>query len=118
MKKTLTIVAFTSLLASQAFATYVVVLRDGTRYNAKAKWTVVNGKALVNLEDGRALQLDPSLIDVAQSERLTRLGITNGSIVDLNPNLPEAQQAKPPAASLGSQIRLKRPGAPGGAQSA
>ena len=43
MKKALSLFAFTMLVASQMFASYTVVLKDGTRYIAKAKWTVANG---------------------------------------------------------------------------
>lgn len=107
MKKSLTLFAFATLLAAQSFATYIVVLKDGTRYNAKAKWTVVNGKALIALETGQTLQLDPALIDAAQSEKLTKMGITNANVIDLNPNMPEAQAPKQQP-SLGSQIRLKK----------
>ena len=85
MRKTLTIVAFAALLAANAFATYTIVLKDGTRYKAKARWTIVNGKALIALESGQTLQLDPNLIDVAQSERLTKLGITDATVFELTP---------------------------------
>ena len=34
MKKILALCAFTMLFAAQVFATYVVVLKDGTRYSA------------------------------------------------------------------------------------
>ena len=67
MKKTLTILACTFLLTAPAFARYIVVLKNGTRYNAREKWTVKNGKALVLLDNGQSLQLDPALIDVAKS---------------------------------------------------
>ncbi|HET7436325.1 MAG TPA: hypothetical protein VFN10_16565 [Thermoanaerobaculia bacterium] len=107
MKKTLSLFAFAVLLTANAFATYMVVLKDGTRYKAKAKWTVVNGKALVNLESGQSLQLDPALIDGPRSEQLTKMGITDGNILDLNPNLPAAQEPKPTTPSLGSSVRLR-----------
>ncbi|MBV8519643.1 MAG: hypothetical protein JO197_19785 [Acidobacteria bacterium] len=108
MKKSLLLFALAAFAASSSFATYVVMLKDGTRYLAKAKWTVVNGKAIVQLENGQALQLDPSLIDGPRSEQATKLGLTNANVIDLNPNMPEAQTttARP---SLGSQIKLRKP---------
>lgn len=106
MKKALTTALFTLAFASQAFATYVVVLKDGTKYSAKAKWTVVNGKAMVKLENGQTLQLDPALIDVPGSENATKLGLTTANIVDLNPNLPAAQAAPSGQSSL-SGIKLR-----------
>ena len=45
MKKSLTVFAFAMLLASQSFAVYTIVLKDGTHYSAKAKWTIQNGTA-------------------------------------------------------------------------
>ncbi|HEX7706665.1 MAG TPA: hypothetical protein VF701_09445 [Thermoanaerobaculia bacterium] len=108
MKKALILIAFVLTFATQAFATYVVVLKDGTRYNAKAKWTVVNGKAIVYLENGQSLQLDPSLIDVPKSEQATKMGLTNASLIDLDTNLAPAE-TKPKAPSLGSQVTLRLP---------
>ena len=107
MKKAL-MIALAVLIAAPSFAKYVVVLKDGTKYNAKAKWTVVNGRAIVQLENGQSLQLDPTLIDARASEQATRLGIgANTSVIDLNPtataNQPSAQQP-----SLGDQVKLRR----------
>jgi len=106
MKKTLTLFAFATLFASQAFATYIVVLKDGTRYEAKAKWTVVNGKALVQLAHGQSLQLDPALIDVAKSEQLTKIGLANANVLDLNGNI--AETPAPSQRQSLSGIKLRR----------
>lgn len=108
MKKSLTLFVFAALVGSNAFATYVVVMKDGTRYNAKAKWTLVKGKALIVLETGQSLQVDPAYIDVPKSEQLTKLGITSGGIIDLNTNLPAGTPA-PAKPSLGSTIKLRSP---------
>ena len=108
MKKTLTVLACTFLLSAPAFAEYIVVLKTGTRYTATEKWTVVNGKAIVKLRNGQSLQLDPNLIDVAKSEELTKIGMANANVIDLNAKTPARQTQQQP--SLGSQIRLRRPG--------
>lgn len=105
MKKIL-LLALTMAVAIPSFATYIVVLRDGTRYSAKAKWTVVNGKALVLLENGQSLQLDPSLIDVPRSEQLTKIGMASANVIDLNPNAGAQPQTKQ-APSLGDTIKLR-----------
>jgi len=106
MKKAL-MFALAVLVAAPSFAKYIVVLKDGTKYSAKAKWTVVNGRAIVQLENGQSLQLDPSLIDARASEQATRLGLGNANVIDLNPaataNQPSAQQP-----SLGDQVKLRR----------
>jgi len=106
MKRSVLLFALASLIAGQAFARYVVVLKDGARYNAKAKWTVVNGKAIVNLENGQSIQLDPSLIDVPKSEQATKLGY-NATVIDLNPNLPQNQSSGSQQPSLGDTIKLR-----------
>jgi hypothetical protein len=106
MKKSLLLAAFTTLFAAQSFAAaYVVVLKNGANYAAKEKWTVVNGKALVKLENGQMLQLDPALIDVAKSEELTKYGSASSSIIDLDPNMPKGP-AKPKKPSIGD-IKLR-----------
>ncbi len=107
MKKVLFAVVL-CLVAAPSFARYIVVLKDGTRYTAKAKWTVVNGKALVQLESGQSLQLDPSLIDVPRSEQLTKIGMANANVIDLNPTAT-ASQPQQTQTSLGDTIRLRRP---------
>lgn len=106
MKKTLAVLALAALVATPAFARYIVVLKNGTRYTAKAKWTVVKGKAIVSLENGQSLQLDPALIDVAKSEELTKIGTAAADIIDLNPAATRSAQ-QPQQPSLGSQIRLR-----------
>jgi hypothetical protein len=106
MKKTLTLAVLLTLMAVQSFAAaYVVVLKNGASYAAKEKWTVVNGKALVKLENGQMLQLDPALIDVAKSEQMTKYGMASASVVDLNPNMPQAKPTQKP--SLGNSIKLR-----------
>lgn len=108
MKKALLLIALTAFVAAPSFAKYIVVLKDGKSYSAKAKWTIVNGKAIVLLESGGSLQLDPSLIDAARSEQLTKIGMVNARVLDLDPNAAPApqQQAQP---SLGDTIKLRRP---------
>ena len=94
------------LVALQTFADYTVVLKDGTRYVAKQKYTVVNGKALIPLKNGQTLQVDPALIDVAKSEQITKLGV-NANILDLSTNQPAAQSTAQQQPSLGESIRLR-----------
>ncbi len=109
MKKALTLFALAVVMAVPAFATYIVVLKDGTRYAAKAKWTIANGKALVLLENGQALQLDAALIDGPRSEQMTKLGAgANANILDLNTNAAPTQSPTKQQPTLGDQIRLRR----------
>ena len=99
MKKSLILAALLTFVAVQSFAAkYVVVLKTGATYAAKEKWKVVNGKAIVLLENGQSRQLDPSLIDEAKSEQLTTYGTANASIIDLSPQMAKApEKAKKPS---------------------
>ena len=107
MKKAFVLFAFTLLVATQSFASYIVVLKDGKQYKAKQKWTVVNGKALIVLENGSSLTIDPNLIDEAKSEKTTKLGLGDVRIVNLDTSIPAG---KPGAAAptLGDTIHLRK----------
>ncbi len=105
MKKSLLAVALTSLLAVNAFAAYTVVLKDGTRYQAKTKWTIVKGRALITLQNGQQLQIDPNLIDAAKSEQVTKDGLGSARVLGVEQrNETQAQQQAP---SLGSSVRIR-----------
>lgn len=110
MKKALSLLVLMVLVAVPSFAKYIVVLKDGTRYVAKAKWTIVNGKAIVQLETGGSLQLDPAEIDVAKSEQLTKIGMASATVLDMNTSSTTQQQPK--QQTLGDQIKLRTPRQP------
>src|SRR5687768_10027942 len=94
-----------ALLASQAWATYIVVLKNGTRYRAKDRWTMSNGKAIVQLENGTTLQIEPNLIDIPASEQATRSGYGDAKVL----TTPEgAQPTATPKPSLGEITRIRR----------
>jgi len=110
MRKTLAFAAFALLFASSSFANYMVVLKNGTQYEAQAKWTIVNGKAQFRTKAGQLIAIDATLIDEAKSERATRLGLGgDAKELDLSPNLPSTGTSAKPAQSLGSAIRLRKP---------
>jgi hypothetical protein len=109
MKKVLVLFVFASLVAMQSFANYIVVLRDGKQYKAKAKWTMVNGKALVQLDNGQSLTIDPALIDEAKSDQTTKLGLGDVRMMNLDANMPAATGPKTSSnSSLGNQIKLRK----------
>jgi hypothetical protein len=103
MRKSLTIIGAALLLSTQAFATYFVVLKDGTQYRAKAKWTVKDGRAIIQLESGQSMAIDPNSIDVAKSEEATRYG--GGSVLAVEQT---QTVAKPQQSTLGSAIKLRK----------
>ena len=105
MKKSLVAAAFILLVCGQAFA-YVIVLKDGTRYNAKAKWTLQKGKAVITLESGQTMTLNPNDIDVPKTEEVNKLGLGNVSVIGQEQR-PETQQQKQ-ATNLGQIVRERR----------
>jgi hypothetical protein len=103
MKKTLILATLAAFAAVQLFASsYWVVMKDGTRYEARAKWTIVNGKASLTLTNGNVLSLDPAAIDTAKSDEVTRLGGGELLGVEQRPALTSK------ASELGSAIRLRK----------
>jgi hypothetical protein len=115
MKRSLVAAAFLLAVTSQAFASYIVVLKDGTQYKAKQRWTVSDGKALVALAEGGVLQLDPSLIDQARTDEVNRLGLGNVKVLAVESAAPGP--STPERSTLGSITKLRRPeSAPAGNQ--
>ncbi len=103
MKKRILFTVLGVLVSMQAFAaSYWVVMKDGSRYEAKSKWSVVNGKAVVTLLNGSILSLDPAAIDPAKSEEVTRLG--GGSLLGVE-QMPTTGTSK--ASTLGNAIKLR-----------
>lgn len=106
MKRSILIAAVASLFAAQAFGSYYVVLKNGTQYKAKAKWTITNGKALILLDSGQSLVLDPALINEAKSDEVTRNGTGGLNTIDLDPNMPQTDTGG--KANLGAAIKLRK----------
>ena len=105
MKKSWMLFGAALLVAVQGLAaSYWVVLRDGTRYEAKSRPAVVSGRATVNLTTGQVLQLDGSAIDFTKSDEMTR----NGGLQVMDLGQAAAAPTKQ-SSSLGSAIRLRKP---------
>jgi hypothetical protein len=109
MKK-FALAALVAFFTANAFATYIVVLKNGQTYKAKAKWTMQNGKAIVQLENGQTLAIDPTIIDVAKSEQTTNAGL-NGAHILNTVNTPQGSQPQQQEPGLGSEFHLKKSGA-------
>jgi len=102
MRKLLILLA-ALLVSTQAFATYFIVLKDGSQIRATKKWTVVNGKAIVTLEGGGTMALDPNSIDATKSEETTKMG--GGSVLAVEQTAAPAQQQQ---SGLGGAYRLRK----------
>jgi hypothetical protein len=106
-KKILSFAALLVLLPSLALASYTIVLKDGTRYRAKEKWKVSGGKAIVTLENGTTLSLDPKLIDQRETDRVNASGLGDAKVIPTAQ--PSSQPQQPQQSPLGSITTLKRP---------
>ena len=108
MRKIIALAAFSLLFAAQSFATYNVVLKNGTQYVAQAKWTVNGTKARFRTANtNQLIEVNLSEIDEAKSEQMTKLGLGDAKLIDLQPNLPTVGTGQQKS-SLGSQIHLKK----------
>ncbi len=106
MRRFLPLFALAALICSQAFATYIVVLKDGTRYKAKTKWTISNGKAIVALESGQIMALNPNEIDVVKSDELSKLGLGDVNVLSTEPQAQTPTQKQAP--TLGQLVKGAR----------
>lgn len=104
MKKLHILFTVILLVSSQAFATYLVVMKDGTRYRAKSKWTMSGGKAMIPLENGTTLQVDPTLIDTAKTNQLNAAGLGDVKVLAVEEQTPEQTKQVSP---LGSMTKLR-----------
>ncbi len=106
LKLSLSLAAAAALFCANAFATYIVVLKNGATYKAKSKWTVKAGKAYVSLENGQLLELDPSLLDEPRSEQMTKSGLGDARVIAVGTVTDTAPAKQQP--SLGSSIKLRK----------
>lgn len=102
MRKALLILSTALLVCSPAFATYFVVMKDGSQYRAKARPAVVKGVATFQLESGQTLRVDANSIDFAQSDQTTKLG--GGEVLGVGQT--QTGGAKPEQSSLGQEFKL------------
>jgi hypothetical protein len=106
MKKSHVLFAAAALFALQVFAAdYWVVMRDGTRYKAKARPTVTGNRATILMQSGSTLVVDAAQIDVAKSEEVTRNGGGEVLAIEQRPTGMATPQQNSP---LGSQIKLRK----------
>jgi hypothetical protein len=106
VRKSILFCAITFFAAHSAFATYYIVLRDGTKYRAKDKWVVVNGKALITLDNGTQFTIDPSLIDAAKTDQFNKSGLGDATL--LATGQPSQSVKTPETSSLGDLTRNRR----------
>lgn len=79
----LALVAGASLLL--AAAAYTIVLKDGSTLQAKEKYTVKNGRAIITLLNGTQTAVAVDQIDVPKTEQVNKLGLGTGVLVPGSP---------------------------------
>ena len=105
MKKSFVLFAVATLFAAHAFATYWVIMKDGSRYVAKAKPTINGNRATIVLQSGSTLVVDATQIDMAKSEEVTRNG--GGELLAVE-QAPTGMTMQSQGQPLGSKIKLRK----------
>lgn len=108
MRILLVLAAALVLAAPAALAEYIVVLRDGRRYEATEKYKLQNGKAIITLTNGRTIQIEVDSIDQAASDAATRSGLGDAKVLATVPTQAPAS-AGPSRPSLGSLATIRQP---------
>lgn len=119
MRRLISLAFVVLLVAASASATYVVVLKDGTRYKAKDKWKIVNGQAVVELETGSSIQFDPALIDEPETKKVNELGLGDAKLLNVEQPQPQSSSRRPTQTPLGAVTSIRpvspsRPSVPTG----
>lgn len=104
MKKprTLFLALLAALLLARAAAAYVVVLKDGSKILARAKYEVKGANALITLENGNITAIPLSKVDVPESEAYNKK--IGGNAIELE-GAQNAEIAPPPSSS--KAVRLQ-----------
>jgi hypothetical protein len=107
-KTALVAAAFLIFFSATLQASYIVVMKDGTRYRAKEKWTIVDGKAMLALENGQTLSIEAGLIDVARTDEVNRSGLGDVRVIATPTPRTQAAAERTPESSLGALTRIRR----------
>lgn len=105
MRKSTLLFAAALLVASQGFASYIVVLKDGTRYKAKEKWKTSNSQAIITLETGTVIQVPVGLIDQAETDKTNALGLGDAKVIAVQ-STPAT--SRPAEESALSKVRIRK----------
>jgi hypothetical protein len=75
---------------------YVIYLKDGSTYQAKEKYRVDKGMAIITLTNGTVISVDLRLIDAARTEQANKSGMDADMILDTGgATAAPVQSAKP-----------------------
>lgn len=82
MKRVIIFSVFVGLLASQAFAVYVIVLRNGSRVVARDKYQVKGANAVFTTKVGTVTSLPLSQVDVATTDKINAEHLGDAQTLD------------------------------------
>jgi hypothetical protein len=82
VKKAIIFSVFIALLATQAFAVYVIMLRNGERVVAKDKYKVKGANAVFTTKIGTVMSLPLAQIDVAATEKFNARHLGDAQALD------------------------------------
>ena len=107
----LTLLACLLALCAGPLAAYVVWLKDGTSINARGKYEVKNGRAIITLVNGEQSFIDAAQIDVARTEAANRGKDYGATDLGTTRVVPGEEPVAPTAKSLGDLVTTHRPSA-------
>ncbi|MFI5165082.1 MAG: hypothetical protein ACHQQS_00520 [Thermoanaerobaculales bacterium] len=104
MKRVIIFGVFVALLASQAFAVYVIVLRNGSRVVARDKYQVKGANAVFTTKVGTVTSLPLSQVDVAATDKVNAAHLGDAQTldwVDAEQHAAPTPTPTPPVAGIG-----------------
>jgi len=104
VKRAIIFGVFVGLLASQAFAVYVIILRNGSRVVARDKYQVKGASAVFTTKIGIVTSLPLSQVDIAATDKINALHLGDAKTldwVDAQQHTPPTPTPTPPVAGIG-----------------
>ena len=86
------LLAAVGLLAAGPLLAYTIYLKDGSSVQAKEKYRVVNGRAIILLLNGTQSFVDANAIDVKRTEEANRVDYGGNAVVIQTPQGPAPPQ--------------------------
>jgi len=74
---------------------YVIYLKDGSTYQAKEKYRIDKGMAIITLTNGTVISVDARLIDVPKTDQVNKSGMDADIILDTGGTANQTSSPKP-----------------------
>jgi hypothetical protein len=98
-----------ALVVASPLLAYTLYLKDGRTVACKGKYQIVNGKAIVVLQNGTQASLNPAEIDVRKSDEMNKRDYGSAEVLDLGNTSPTGVP-QPREKSLADLISSKEAG--------